>query len=82
MHYRLHLGYRMFLHKPPKITDQANGIVAFSISWMKMFGYMSLHACYGILYLGLENWMLMSANNYKFGIDYNIVIALEIETRN
>ena len=49
---------------------------------MKWFGYMRLHACYGILYLGLENWMLMSANNYKFGIDYNIVIALEIETRN
>ena len=62
MHYRLHLGYRMFLHKPPKITDQANGRVVFSISWMKRFGYMSLHACYGILYLGLENWMLMPAN--------------------
>jgi len=49
---------------------------------MKWFGYMRLHACYGMLYVGLENWMLMSANNYKFRmIDYSIVIALEIETR-
>jgi len=49
---------------------------------MKWFGYMRLHACYSIPYVGLENWMLMSANNYKFRmIDYSIVIALEIETR-